>query len=559
MFAIQHLLLVSLLSVSALADWTTQPWDAIIVGAGPAGIIVASRLAEAGLQTLLLEVGGPSYGVTGGDLSARRPPWLEGTNLSRVDVPGLYKSIFADGNGLMCSSSVVNAYGGCNIGGSSSINAGLFFEPPSSDYDLYFPVGWNAADMYNATKRLYAKQPSTNLTSQDGIRYLQTGYDAARKWIVDGLNFSDVDINAEASHKTEVFGHPIFDYSNGQRGGPVISYLQSALTLPNFSLQSSVQVIRVERNACHATGVTALVNGVETIISTSVNGRVILSAGAIASPGLLMHSGIGPASTLASLSTAGKLAPTLHPDDWINNTAVGDKLFDNPNTFIELSGPSIESYVYSYASPPPTDSALYLNNRSGPYTFASETSVFWDTTTRADGTVAGLQGTIDSSGYGDYLGSNTTTLNIYGTSGLLSTGAVSLNENFVPGANGAVYYSNPQDALDIATWIHKLFAALPSSGLTSLNIPQNASIDEIKTYITTPSAYARGQVNHWSSSCRIGSCVGTDLKVVGMSNLHVVDGSIVAPFTVNPQFGIMAAAERGAELILEGLGLKIAA
>lgn len=39
MFAIQHLLLVSLLSVSALADWTTQPWDAIIVGAGPAGII----------------------------------------------------------------------------------------------------------------------------------------------------------------------------------------------------------------------------------------------------------------------------------------------------------------------------------------------------------------------------------------------------------------------------------------------------------------------------------------------------------------------------------------
>lgn len=35
--------------------------------------IVASRLAEGGLKTLLLEAGGASYGITGGDLDARRP------------------------------------------------------------------------------------------------------------------------------------------------------------------------------------------------------------------------------------------------------------------------------------------------------------------------------------------------------------------------------------------------------------------------------------------------------------------------------------------------------
>jgi len=458
----------------------------------------------------------------------------------------------------MCSSSVVNAYGGCTIGGSSAINAGLFFEPPSSDYDLYFSDGWKSQDMKNATKRLYAKQPSTNLTSQDGIRYLQSGYDAARKWIVDGLGFSDVDINAFADQKTEVFGYPIFDYSEGQRGGPVINYLQSALSLPNFSLQSGVQVIRIERDSSYATGVTALVNGIETFIQTSPTGRVILSAGAIASPGLLMHSAIGNPTILASLSSAGKLASNLTPEKWINNTAVGDKLFDNPNTFIELSGDSIQSYVYSYSSPIPEDAALYTQSRSGPYTFASETSVFWDTITRTDGTIAGLQGTIDSSGYASYTSSNTITLNIYGTSGLLSSGAVVLDSNFVPGPNSDVYYSNPQDALDIATFIHKIFTALPSSGLTSLNIPQDASIEDIKTYITTPSDYARGQVNHWSSSCRIGSCVDAEaLRVLGMDNLHVVDGSVVEPLTVNPQFGIMAAAEKGAELILDLMGLGI--
>lgn len=71
------------------ADWTSQKWDAIVIGAGTAGIIVADRLSEAGKKTLLLEIGGPSYGITGG---TEKPSWLSGTSLSRVDVPGLCES-----------------------------------------------------------------------------------------------------------------------------------------------------------------------------------------------------------------------------------------------------------------------------------------------------------------------------------------------------------------------------------------------------------------------------------------------------------------------------------
>ncbi len=261
-------------------------------------------------------------------------------------------------------------------------------------------------------------QPSTNLTSRNGIRYLQSGYVAARKWIVDGLGFKNVNINALANNKTQVFGYPVFDYADGQRGGPVVTYLQRALLKHNFHLQSGVLVVRVERLAGKATGVIALVNGNETFIPLSSTGRVILSAGALRSPALLMFSGIGDPTVLTRLQAAGKLCPTLSTQNWINNPAVGAGLFDNPNTFIELQGPSIESYVYSYDNPLPVDELLYLQNRSGPYTFASETSVFWDTLRRPDGSVVSFQGTIDSSGYADYTTNNTITLNVYGTSGL---------------------------------------------------------------------------------------------------------------------------------------------
>lgn len=510
-------------------------------------------MSEAGKKTLLLEQGGPSYYITGG---RERPGWINGTDLSRVDVPGFYKAIYSEPTyKLLCNDTQLNAYGGCTIGGNQAINAGLFFQPPASDFDLYFPKKWKSKDVAGAIKKLRAKQPYTNNPSKNGKFYVQSGYEAAKKWLVDGAGYKDVAFNQVPNEKTKTFGRPEFNYEGGQRSGAVETYLQSALSRSNFKLQSGTQVQRVLRDGSTATGLLTKANDTQSTIKLRPGGRVVLSGGALFSPQLLMLSGIGEASMLKNLSSHGLL--DMAPSSWINNSAVGDGLFDNPNTFIELQGPTIESYVYNYSYPIPADAQLYLNERSGPYAFASETSAFWDVIHNADGSVTGVQGTIDSAGYGDFMQNNTITLNVYGTSGMKSTGRVGLNMTTgAPGQEAPFFYTDASgsDASAIATFIYDLFQALPKSGsgLVPQNLAQNSTKAEILKYISNPTdqSYTVGNVNHWSSSCRIDKCVDLDTKVKGMQNLFVADASIVAPLTTNPSFGVMIAAERASELIL---------
>jgi len=507
-------------------------------------------MSEAGKKTLLLEQGGPSYYVTGG---RERPGWLNGTDLSRVDVPGLYKSIFSDGGNLTCASDVVNAFQGCTVGGNTAINAGLFFQPPASDWDNYFPEGWKNEDMQSAIEKVRTTQPSTDNPSQDGERYLQSGYEAAHQWLVEGAGYSDVGLNDGAANhsKTKVFGHPIWYYENGQRSGPVKTYLQSALSRSNFAFQTGTKVLRVRREGDVATGVDVQTTGSNDSQSICIKegGMVISSAGALLSPQLLMWSGIGSPETLHNLSVAGQV--TVPSQDWINNTAVGDKVFDNPNSFIELYSEAISSFTYNYSDPPIDAEELYLNNRSGPYTFASQTSAFWDYIQQGNESV-GCQGTIDSSGAFDLTSNGTMTLNVYGTSGLRSFGRVALDSRGIalPSSN---FYADPRDASAIATFVHNIFSSLPDS-ITPLNVAKNATVDEIVTWITTPSQYTLGNVQHWSSSCRMQECVDTDTRVIGMQNLYVVDASVVPPLTTNPAMGVMIAAERAVERILAAEG-----
>lgn len=465
---------------------------------------------------------------------------------------------------LTCKGDQVRAYQACTIGGQSAINAGLYFQPPSSDWDDYHPEGWHSADVKSAIDKLLQRQPAVRDYSADGKTYAESIQDATRKWLVDGAGYKETDFSADPNMKTKAYGRPVFNYIDGQRGGPVRTYLQSALSRPNFHLSTGVHVKHIEQKGGKANAVVVkMADGTEKTVSVTDNGRVVLSAGALLSPQILMYSGIGPNDTLAKLA-ASSHTPYTQSSSWIAQESVGEGLFDNPNTFIQLSAPTVQAYNYKYDDADAKDREMYLNSRTGHYTFASQTAAFWTYMDNGDGTRSGVQGTVSSSGYADWTGNNTITLNIYGTSGLASSGRVTLSDDgkFVAGSSPDVYYSKPRDAKVIAAFIHDIYQSLPEStpeapaqdGLTPLNLPRSSSVEEIEKYITTQSAYARGQVNHWSSSCRIGKCVDANTQVIGTQNIHVIDASILAPMTVNPQFPVMVAGEHGAEKILGLLG-----
>jgi cellobiose dehydrogenase (acceptor) len=78
---------------------SSQTYDYIVIGSGAGGIPIADRLSEAGNSVLMIERGPPSSGRWNGTM---KPAWLEGTNLTRFDVPGLFNQIWVDPTGVAC-------------------------------------------------------------------------------------------------------------------------------------------------------------------------------------------------------------------------------------------------------------------------------------------------------------------------------------------------------------------------------------------------------------------------------------------------------------------------
>lgn len=270
-----------------------MPYDHIIIGAGSAGCVLADRLTADGTRRVLLLESGPRDTHP----YIRIPAAFFKLFKTRVDwafysVPQreLYdRRLFMPR--------------GRTLGGSGSINAMIYIRGHREDYDEWERdgcTGWGYDSLLPYFKRAennrqhgaphHGTDGPWHITDLQSPHPLTLAYLQAAK--ETGLPFLH-DMNAGAGEGAGI--HQVNQH-NGARHSPADAYLRPALKRPNLTVRTGVQTERILIENRRATGVEIRCgNRAETIRCT---GDVIVSAGSILSPVLLMNSGIGPADEL---------------------------------------------------------------------------------------------------------------------------------------------------------------------------------------------------------------------------------------------------------------------
>ena len=273
-------------------------YDFIVIGAGSAGSVVASRLSEDGHHRVLLLEAGPSD----------RRLW--------VQIPIGYGKTFYDPRvNWMYRTEPIPAFGGrVNyvprgklLGGSSSINAMVYIRGQAADFDEWEAQGnpgWGWRDVLAQYKRIedHCLGPSEEHGAGGPLHVSEASQEAHplcqaffRAGAEAGLSFNR-DLNGKSQ---EGVGYYHFTIRDGLRMSAARAFLWPAMGRKNLRVETTALATRIAVEGGRAVAVEYTRNGVRQ--RAEARREIILSAGAINSPQLLQLSGIGPAVLLKSL------------------------------------------------------------------------------------------------------------------------------------------------------------------------------------------------------------------------------------------------------------------
>ncbi|MFI9204765.1 GMC family oxidoreductase [Streptomyces sp. NPDC053048] len=499
--------------------------DYVVIGGGTAGSVIASRLTEDPDVSVAVIEGGPTDVGREDVLTLRR--WL---GLLGGDLDYDYPTTEQPRGNSHIRHSRARVLGGC-----SSHNTLISFKPLPGDWDEWAEAGaegWDAESMDPYFARLRNNIVPVDEKDRNAI---------ARDFVEAALQAADVPrvegFNRKPFHEGVGFFDLAYHPEDNRRSSASVAYLHPFLDRPNLHLMLETWAYRLELDGTRATGVWVRTKDGEEVL-VEARREVLVCAGAVDTPRLLLHSGISPKADLDALGI-----PVVH-----DLPGVGENLLDHPESVIvwETDGPIPENSAMD------SDAGLFVQRdpaAGGPdLMFHFYQIPFTDNPERLG---------YEKPEHGVSMTPNIPKPRSRGRLYLTSA------DPAVKPALDFRYFTDEEDydartLVDGIRLAREIAKTEPLAGWLKREVcpgPEITSDEDLSEYARK----VAHTVYHPAGTCRMGA-VGDELAVVdpqlrirGLDGIRIADASVFPTMTaVNPMIGVLMVGEKCAELLAAG-------